>query len=117
MTNTLLACVRTQIHNAERAYKFMLKKWLLARGLSIEYVDQLIPLIPDDEPEFSFGWFYTEELILNPDRWFYWPNQTRFVLVGQCCNGDGVALDTDSYLGTTLYHMRRLIILTHLNIV
>ena len=41
--------------------------------------------------------------IMDPDRWFYWPHQTRFVLIGQCPNGDGVAIDTKVFPGVVFY--------------
>ena len=47
--------------------------------------------------------FCDSEKIMNSQNWFYWPNQTRFVLVGQCPNGDGVAIDTESSSGEVYY--------------
>jgi hypothetical protein len=31
--------------------------------------------------------------IMDPDIWFYFPGNTRFVLIGSCPNGNAIALD------------------------
>ncbi len=38
--------------------------------------------------------FESPQQIMNSDRWFHFPNNKRFVMVGSCPNGDGIGLDT-----------------------
>ena len=74
--------------------------YLLSRGLSQEVIEELLPHIPEREDD---GVFCDMASIMNPDRCFYWPGQTRFVVVGQCPNGDGVAIDTQTKSGAVFY--------------
>lgn len=77
-----------------------LADYLLSRGLSQKAIDELLPFIPEDSND---NVFYNAATIMEPDRWFYWPGKTRFVLVGQCPNGDAVAIDTQSTPGAVFY--------------
>jgi hypothetical protein len=74
--------------------------YLLSRGLPQEVIDELLPYIPEDSDD---SVFCDAATIMHPDRWFYWPGQTRFVLVGQCPNGDAVAIDTQNTPGAVFY--------------
>ncbi|NJL59128.1 MAG: hypothetical protein HC887_05255 [Desulfobacteraceae bacterium] len=77
--------------------------WLKQRGLSQKTIEDLLPYIPETMNELPVDDFYDADSIMNSDRWFYWPDQTRFVLVGQCPNGDGVAIDTEINPGCIYY--------------
>jgi len=66
-------------------------------------VDELIPLLPKRMPKMACAYFYNADHIMNPDKWFYWPTQTRFVLVGQCPNGDGIGIDTIIHPGALYF--------------
>ena len=80
-----------------------LAHYLASRGLDKALIENLLPYIPNKSPEVSCGVFYDAPSIMNPDKWFYWPSQTRFVVVGQCPNGDGVAIDTEGEPGAVFY--------------
>lgn len=80
-----------------------LSRYLASHGLAQNVVDEFLPLVPTVMPERSCGTFYDALSIMNPDRWFHWPAQTRFVVVGQCPNGDGVAIDTEKEPGAIFY--------------
>ena len=80
-----------------------LPRYLAYRGLAQNVIDELLPLIPAEMPEQSCGAFYDGASIVDAERWFYWPGQTRFVVVGQCPNGDGVAIDTQKEPGAVFY--------------
>ena len=56
-----------------------LSEYLRSRGLSEKVVDELLPYIPDDADN---GVFIDPASIMNPDKWLYWAQQTRFVVVG-----------------------------------
>ena len=77
-----------------------LSGYLLARGLPQEVIDDLLPYIPENGQD---SVFCDAATVMNPDRWFYWPGQTRFVLVGQCPNGDAVAIDAEKAPGAVFY--------------
>jgi hypothetical protein len=77
-----------------------LDDYLLSRGLSKKVIEEFLPHIPEDAGD---GVFSDAASIMDPDRWFYWPGQTRFVIVGQCPNGDGVAIDTQKQPGAVFY--------------
>jgi hypothetical protein len=77
-----------------------LDDYLLSRGLSRKVIEELLPCIPEDGGD---GLFCDAASIMDPDRWFYWPGQTRFVPVGQCPNGDAVAIDTQKQPGAIFY--------------
>lgn len=74
--------------------------YLLSRGLSQKVIDELLPYIPNGSDD---SVFCDAATIMEPERWFYWPRQTRFVLVGQCPNGDAVAIDTQKTPGAVFY--------------
>jgi hypothetical protein len=74
--------------------------FLHSRGLSREAIEELLPWIPAHGED---GVFCDAARIMDADRWFYWPGQTRFVLVGQCPNGDAVAIDTQEHPGAVYY--------------
>ena len=65
--------------------------------------EELIALLPRKMPKASCAFFYTATYIMNPDKCFYWPGQTRFVLVGACPNGDGIGIDTDIHPGAVYF--------------
>ncbi|MBM3878308.1 MAG: hypothetical protein FJ387_01070 [Verrucomicrobia bacterium] len=74
--------------------------YLPSRGLSQKVIEELLPHIPEHADD---GVFCDMASIMAPDRCFYWPGQTRFVVVGHCPNGDGVALDTQEQPGAVFY--------------
>ena len=80
-----------------------LEIWLNKRGVTKETILDLLQHIPDEMQDMAIDDFCDAETIMKPDEWFYWPNQDRFVLVGQCPNGDGVAIDTKNKPGTIWY--------------
>ncbi len=80
-----------------------IREWLLAKGLTAEQIDDLLPLLPAEEPEIACGWFYNAERIMNQDTWFAISPQTQFVFLGQCPNGDGIAIDVEKLKGTIHY--------------
>jgi hypothetical protein len=45
----------------------------------------------------------TAERIMDPDAWFYFPGNSRFILIGSCPNGDAIALDTLEVPGAVYY--------------
>ncbi len=70
-----------------------LSDYLLSRGLSRKVIGEFLPHIPERAGD---GILCDMASIMEPDRCFYWPGQTRFVVVGQCPIGDGVAIDTQT---------------------
>ena len=72
----------------------------LSTSFAAAEVNSLAGKVMNDLPADDFC---DADRIVNPDRWFYWPNQTRFVMVGQCPNGDGVAIDTEENVGSIFY--------------
>ena len=86
-----------------------LAHFLASRGLRQELIADLLPFIPREAPEASSGAFYDAASIMNPETWFCWPGQTRFVLVGQCANGDGVAIDSQEEPGAVFYVAHELV--------
>ena len=83
--------------------KKAIRQFLLNRGLPADATDELIALLPRKMPKPSCAYFYDANHIMNPDKWFYWPGQLRFVLVGQCPNGDGIAIDTKVHPGAVFF--------------
>lgn len=73
---------------------------LRSKGLSQRAIEDLLPYIPEHDGD---GVFRGAASITKPDTWFHWPDQTRFVVVGLCPNGDGVAIDTQNDLGAVFY--------------
>ena len=99
-----LVCIRrpSAPRRTGRAFgeSMTLGDYLLSRRLPQKVIDELLPYIPEDSDD---GVFCDAASIMDPDRWFYWPSQTRFVLVGQCPNGDAVAIDTQKTPGAVFY--------------
>ena len=79
------------------------RQFLIDRGLSKETADELVALLPKRTPDVACACFHDADHIMNPDKWFYWPGQSRFVLVGQCPNGDGIGIDTEVHPGAVCY--------------
>jgi hypothetical protein len=77
--------------------------YLASRGVPQRTIDELLPHIPGRMQDLPSDDFCDAVAIIDPDRWFYWPGQTRFVMVGQCPNGDGVAIDTEKQPGAIFY--------------
>jgi hypothetical protein len=77
-----------------------LAHYLSSRGLTQQVINDLLPHIPRRNTEHIFC---DAAGIMNPDKWFYWPGQTRFIPVGQCPNGDAVAIDTQRDPGAVFY--------------
>jgi hypothetical protein len=86
-----------------RRNKMKACEWLKAKGLTAEQVEELLPLLPAEEPEYACGWFYNAERIMVQETWFSIPPQTRFVFLGQCPNGDGIAIDVEDPKGSIHY--------------
>jgi hypothetical protein len=62
--------------------------WLSRRGVAQDTIELLLRLSKKS------GVFETPERIMEPDVWFHFPGNTRFILVGSCPNGDGIGIDT-----------------------
>jgi hypothetical protein len=77
-----------------------LARYLSSRGLTKEVINELLPYIPRGKNEHVF---FGAAAIMNPDKWFFWPGQTRFIPVGQCPNGDAVAIDSEKEPGAVFY--------------
>ena len=77
----------------------MLNDYLLSRGLTQFVIDDLLPYISEDGQQ---GFFWDKADIMNPCC-FCWPGQKRFVVVGNCPNGDGIAIDTENEMGAIFY--------------
>jgi hypothetical protein len=77
-----------------------LNGYLLSRGIPQKAINELLPYISPGGQESAFC---DAESIMHPDNWFYWPGQRRFVPVGQCPNGDAVAIDTQKEPGSVFY--------------
>ena len=77
-----------------------LAHYLARRGMPQQVIDDLLPYIPRPGKQHVFCDAAT---IMNSERWFYWPGQTRFVVVGQCPNGDAVAIDIQKEPGAVFY--------------
>lgn len=86
--------------------RMTIDEYLAARGLMQNVIRELRPYIPNGGDE---GAFYDATSIMDPDRWFYWPGRTRFILVGQCPNGDGIAIDTQKQPGAVFYVAHELV--------
>ena len=89
--------------------KTNIRQYLIERGVPTSSADELITLLPIKMPSSSCAFFFTAKYIMNPEKWFYWPEQTRFVLVGQCPNGDGIAIDTQVQPGAVYFISHELI--------
>jgi hypothetical protein len=77
-----------------------LTDYLRSRSLSPKVIEELVANIPDQPDD---GLFHDAARVISPDAVFYWPGQTRFVVVGQCPNGDGIAIDSQSATGAVFY--------------
>jgi hypothetical protein len=73
------------------------KAWLTERKLPRETIASLLNYAGKG------GFFESAEGIMDPDRWFHYPGNTRFVLIGSCPNGDAVALDTTVESGAVYF--------------
>ena len=62
--------------------------WLSERGVPKATIELLVTLSE------AGGNFESPQRIMDSDRWFYFPNNKRFVLIASCPNGDGIGLDT-----------------------
>ena len=62
--------------------------WLAQRKLPLKTIASLMEHVGKK------GLFESAERIMNPDQWFHFPGNTRWVLIGSCPNGDAIALDT-----------------------
>jgi hypothetical protein len=71
--------------------------WLKARGVPSESVATLSELAG------TKNLFETPARIMEPDSWFYFPGNTRFVLIGSSPNGDAIALDTKEQPGAVVF--------------
>jgi hypothetical protein len=80
-----------------------LPRYLASRGVAKQTIGDLLPHIPSKMQDVPADDFCDAASIMAPDRWFHWPGQSRFVLVGQCPNGDGVAVDTEIEPGAVFY--------------
>jgi hypothetical protein len=80
-----------------------IRQWFVEQGVPADAAAEVVALLPKTMPEAAIGFFYTEEYVRNPDKWFFCPDQNRFVLVGQCTNGDGIAIDTQANPGAVYY--------------
>jgi hypothetical protein len=80
-----------------------IQQFLQDRGVPADAIQELVALLPRKMAEASCSYFYTAKHIMHPDKWFYWPGQTRFVLVGQCPNGDGIGIDTKVHPGAIFF--------------
>ena len=78
-------------------------RYLTNRGVPQKAIDELLPRVPAKMQRLPSDDFCDAAKIMDPDKWFYWPDQTRFVVVGQCPNGDGVAIDTEDDAGAVFY--------------
>lgn len=68
-----------------------IQTWLKKHNVQDQTITLFIPELRGDPFELKIP-----AQVMNPDLWFYFPNQTRFVLIGQCSNGDGIAVDTEN---------------------
>ena len=71
--------------------------WLSDRKVSNDAIQLLLVLLK--KPNI----FETAEKIMEPDSWFHYPNNQRFVLLGSCPNGDGIGLDTAEKPGAIFF--------------
>jgi hypothetical protein len=71
--------------------------WLETRGIPSESIATL------NEHAEAESLFETPTRIMDPDIWFYFPGNTRFVLIGSCPNGDAIALDTKEQPGAVYF--------------
>jgi hypothetical protein len=83
-----------------------LVQYLSSRGLPQRVIEELLRYIPSRKREHVF---YDGARIKDPDKWFYWPGQTRFVPIGQCPNGDAVAVDSQREPGAVFYVAHELV--------
>jgi hypothetical protein len=72
--------------------------WLASRGVPRDGIDKLLELLPH-----SADLFETPERIMESDCWFNYPDNSRFVLLGSCPNGDAVAIDTADQPGAIFF--------------
>jgi hypothetical protein len=77
--------------------KSKFEDWLKTKGIPSESTAGLSELAGTE------NLFETPERIMAPDVWFYFPGNTRFVLIGSCPNGDAIALDTKEHPGAVFF--------------
>lgn len=80
-----------------------LRAYLKNRGVDQPTIQDLLLYIPEKMNAEPIDDFCDAKRIMDPDSWFYWPGQKRFVVVGHCPNGDGVAIDTQIQQGAVFY--------------
>ena len=80
--------------NTERRFS----EWLGSRGVPQDGIDTLLEILPR-----CADLFEPPEQIMQPDRWFSLPGNSRFVLLGSCPNGDADALDTTEQPGAVFF--------------
>lgn len=73
---------------------------LARRGMPQQVIDDLLRCLPRPTRK---HFFYDAASIMKLDRGFDWPGRTRFVMVGDCPNGDLVAIDTRKEPGAVFY--------------
>jgi len=62
-------------------------EWLLGQGVDQDTIELLLVLAGKS------GGFETPDRIMEPDSWFHFPGNTRFIRIGNCPNGDGIGID------------------------
>ena len=74
------------------------KNWLAHRGVQEDSIRDLLVFLKYP------GLLECPKRIMNPDSWFYFPNNNnRFILIGSCPNGDGIAIDTGKNSNAVVY--------------
>jgi hypothetical protein len=86
-----------------------IRQWLKNRGLPEKIITDLLQYLPEQTNQLPIDDFNDAERIMHSDSWFYWPDQTRFIVVGGCPNGDAVAIDTEKEQGAIFYVAHELI--------
>ena len=71
--------------------------WLEQRGLPDTQKTDLIAALSIP------NLFETPDRIMQSDDWFYCPQNTRFIVIGKCPNGDGISIDTGCSSGAVFY--------------
>lgn len=74
--------------------------WLIARGVSEQDTKILVSLSGVG------NLFEPPQRIMQPDDWFYYPSNRRFILLGTCPNGDAIAPDTLENRGAIFFICR-----------
>ncbi len=74
--------------------------YLAGRDLTRQVIDDLLQYLPCPAKK---HFFYDVAGIIELDRGFGWPGHRRFVVVGDCPNGDLVAIDTRKEPGAAFH--------------